>query len=502
MRRSPHSRFDRLSRFQAGALALALIAGVSLLGWFRVNPFHDAHEVKAAFRSAVGVQSRTPVRIAGIDVGKVTKVEALDGGGALVTMELDDNGLPVHADAEADIRQRIIFEGNFYIDLHPGSPSEKTLSEGATIPLAQTSGPVQAGEILSALQADTRADTQTLVQELGRALADGGADSLNRTARHLEPAYRNLALASDATLGERPDRDLVRALRGTRRTLGALGEDEQELQTLVSGTSTVFGALARQDAALEASLPALRDLLRSGYPALGAVNAGLTPLRELAREAQPGVRALSPALDAALPFLHQARLLVGPHELRRTARALRSRLPALAALNRSAVPLFAQGRAASRCTERVLVPFVDSDFPDPDFPANSGTVNQKLQRSFVGLAGESRAWDANQSFFNISSTSRAPSVRPAPPPDSGHQPPPRRPDVPCETQEAPNLQAPAAGVEPGVGLVEHSSERRLSSLPSLATRRSALRKARAQSLRWFEGLARKRERILRREAKR
>ena len=33
-------------------------------------------------------------------------------------------------------------------------------------------------------------------------------------------------------------------------------------------------------------------------------------------------------------------------------------------------------------------------------------------------------------------------VRPGPPPDGGDTPPPHRPDVPCETQELPNLHAP------------------------------------------------------------
>ena len=109
------------------------------------------------------------------------------------------------------------------------------------------------------------------------------------------------------------------------------------------------------------------------------------------------------------------------------------------------MPLFGEGRAASRCTEKVLVPFVNSDFPDPDFPGNSGTVNQKLMRSFVGLSGESRSVDANQSYFHASLVPPGLQVRPAPP-DTPANPPPHRPDVPCETQEPPNLDAPDANV--------------------------------------------------------
>ena len=39
-------------------------------------------------------------------------------------------------------------------------------------------------------------------------------------------------------------------------------------------------------------------------------------------------------------------------------------------------------------------------------------------------------------------------MRPAPPTTFGDRLPARRPDVPCETQELPNLQAPAANVAP------------------------------------------------------
>ena len=152
---------------------------------------------------------------------------------------------------------------------------------------------------------------------------------------------------------------------------------------------------------------------------------------------------------AARPALAQVRALLRPSELRGTARVLRRRAPDLYALVDRSVGVFEQGRAASACTAEVLVPFINTDFPDPDFPANSGTVNQKLMRTFVGLAGESRLSDANQSYFHTSFVDPGTAVRPAPPPDGGVNPPPRRPDVPCENQEKPNLSAPGREREPG-----------------------------------------------------
>ncbi len=175
--------------------------------------------------------------------------------------------------------------------------------------------------------------------------------------------------------------------------------------------------------------------------------------------------------------------------------------PALDRLLRTSVPLFGEGRAASRCTEKVLVPFINSDFPDPDFPGNSGTVNQKLMRSFVGLSGESRAVDANQSYFHASAVPPGLQVRPAPP-DSPTNPPPHRPDVPCETQDAPNLEAPSASLVQSGGLNPRSasSPKRVRG-PSTATRRRLLKRASGRVDDWYDGILERRAKLLKKERK-
>ena len=44
-----------------------------------------------------------------------------------MTMRIDDKGQPIHKDATATIRPRIFLEGNFFVDLHPGTPSSPKL---------------------------------------------------------------------------------------------------------------------------------------------------------------------------------------------------------------------------------------------------------------------------------------------------------------------------------------------------------------------------------------
>ncbi len=437
-----------MTPFKAGLLAAVVLGLLAFFGFTKTNPFDNPYELKAAFRDVRSLKPRSPVRIAGVDVGRVTKVDSLsEDGAAEVTMELSEDALPVHSDATLRVRPRILLEGNFFVDLRPGSPSAAELDDGGTVPLSQTSASVTLPEILEVLDTDTRADLRTLLYELGTvALVEGGgARAFNRTLPLLAPAYRLTAITNDALLGLDPRRDIRRLLRGQARTFGALADNPEALKELVTDLNVTAGALARQDSALSASVPALRDTLRAGQPALAAVNNTLPTLRAFSLEAVPGVRSSVATLDAAIPWIRQATGLVSQDELRGLAADLRQAVPSLVQLNTELVPLLNRLRALSSCTNQVLVPFAESEIPSLE-PGNAGQqVRRQINRSFVGLAGESRVNDANTPVFHIQAV--PPSnlalgrIQPAAPPDA-NTPPPHRPDVACETQEPPNLTAP------------------------------------------------------------
>jgi virulence factor Mce-like protein len=487
-----------VSRFQTGLLALFLIAAFSLGAWFKWNPFADPYVLRADFDDTSNLGMRSPVRIAGIEVGKVTGVEALPGGGGRVTMELSDAALPIKEDAELKVRPRIFLGGNFFVEVEPGTPASPALDDGEVVPRDQTSAAVQLTDVIGSLQTDTRADLQTLVEEYAAALDQGGGEGLKEALPKLAPALRDLAITSDASLGQKPAVDVQNGLRGTGRVTGALVEDEQALKGLVTDLAVTTGALVREDGALEATVPALRDMLRAAGPALGSVNAAFPTVRAVAAEARPGIRVLGPVTDAARPALAQVRALLRPSELQGTARVLRRRAPDLYALVDRSVGVFEQGRAAAACTAEVLVPFINTDFPDPDFPANSGTVNQKLMRTFVGLAGESRLSDANQSFFHTSFVDPGTAVRPAPPLDGGVNPPPRRPDQPCENQEKPNLSAPGANASPEGTLTPLPANFRAGSTARRSDQRAALLKGKKLMRDWQAKLGKGRAKVLKR----
>ena len=467
MARTPYSIFAArgggrrgVRPFAAGAIALVLILTTVYFVYTKANPFSSPYEFEAIFDDVNDMKRRSPVRIAGVTVGRVKSVEPLpDGSGrARVRMEVSEAGLPIKQDANLKVRSRLFLEGNYYVDLHPGTPRAPELESGGVIPPNQTASPVQFGEVLTALQRDTREDLRTFLKEFSRALDQGGAEGFNMAIRYWEPAYRDTALVNDATLGTE-FRDLSRLLRGQGRAFGAIARDEEARKDLITNLNRTALAFAREDDALKATIPALRDVLTVGRPALRSLNSGLPSLSAFARDALPGARSSSPTLDAQIPFVRQARRLVSEAELKGLVRELRRTIPDLARLNRNQVRTLNQTRALSSCQNNVLLPFVRTPIPDPDFPRASGEpVFEVSQRPFVGLAGESRNADANSPFFRVQAGGgpftivstgetgeqlfaqadfRLEGVRPARP----SRRPVFRPNIPCETQEPPNLNA-------------------------------------------------------------
>jgi virulence factor Mce-like protein len=456
-----------ITPLKAGLIFLVLAILATYFAFSKANPFAQPYELYAVFENANELKERSPVRIAGVEVGKVKSIEPIaDSGMAKVRMEIEEDGLPIKKDAQVKVRQRIFLEGNYFVDLQPGTADSPTRKSGSTIPPAQTASPVQFGDVLSALQHDTRSDLQTFLKEYAKGVEGKGSRGFNMAVKYWEEAYRNTAIATRATLGQRPG-DLGRVLKGQGKVFGALSRDEESLKLLVTSLNRLAAAFAREDDNLQATIPALRDVLRVGRPALASLNQAFPSLRAFAREALPAARSSSTTLDVQIPFITQARRLVSRAELRGLVADLRPTVPDLARLNRSQTESLEQTRQVASCQSNVLLPFSTTPIPDPDFPGASGeSFSETGPHALVGLSGESRMHDANSPIFRVlagggGSTMSVQSeagdqlfaqtdlpiegVRPIKPART----PVYRPNVPCETQEPPDMNAPAGpGGEP------------------------------------------------------
>jgi phospholipid/cholesterol/gamma-HCH transport system substrate-binding protein len=446
-------RATGIAPFKAGILAIVVVAVASYFAFARELPFRSHYEIEAVFHSANNAKEGQPVRIAGVDVGKVVGVEHLKPGtpAAVVRMRIEDRGRPVHKDTTVKIRARMFLEGNYFLQLEPGTPKAGELENGGVIPIEQTRGPVQLSQVLTALQADTRKNLQTLFAEYSSALEGEGARGYRRSIEYWEDAYKNSALVQDATRGLE-ERDLSRYIDSAGRVARGLDRSPEALKSLITDFNTAAGAFAREAGSLEAAIGELPRTLRVGRPSLAALNRALPPLRRFAVDLRPSIRESDKTIDVSLPFLRQARRLVSRRELRGLVRDLRPTVPQLARLTKRTPALYEQVRLSSGCENEVLHRWSNDRVPDERFPV-TGRVSQEAAKSLVGLAGESRSFDANGQYFHVlvSAGDRTyslgdgrfaqaalPILGTNPPKPIGR--PPLRRDVPCETQETPDLR--------------------------------------------------------------
>jgi virulence factor Mce-like protein len=462
----------RLPNWGTGLIAIGLVVLGFYLAFAKSLPFSgDGYQLKAVFSDAQNIRANSPVRIAGVDVGKVTGVEHLtDGNGngldaAVITMSLEEDALPIREDATMQLRPRLFLEGNLFVDMQPGSPAGDELDPGSVIPMEQTASSVQFDQVLTSLQAPVRDSLQVFLKEFGDGLDRyGGAEGFRELFRTSPAAFGATAQVNEALLGTQPG-DLTGVIRNLGATVEALDRNEVQLQDLVTNFRIVTGSFAAESAALEQGIAELPGVLEAGRPALAKLNAAFPALRAFAREALPGVQAADKALDEANPFLAQLRGLVSKPELRGLVKDLRPTIPELANLAKTTVPFFEQARALSSCFNNVVIPWSNTDVPAANFPAEE--VYKETGYGIAGVAGESRTGDANGQALRVLGGGGTNTLS-LPPIDlgdgSGEQPlagaipfeligaqpakqtaakTPFRPDMPCENQEPPDLNTGA-----------------------------------------------------------
>jgi len=122
-----------MSPVMAGGIAAVLIGIFVFFAFFSFNPFHHPYTMTATFKSANNLKQKSPVRIAGVEVGIVKKVEPIpDGNGAAkVTMQIEKVGLPIHKDAQLKIRPRIFLEATSSSTSSPARRSPGTSTRTA-----------------------------------------------------------------------------------------------------------------------------------------------------------------------------------------------------------------------------------------------------------------------------------------------------------------------------------------------------------------------------------
>jgi virulence factor Mce-like protein len=377
----------------AAALVIAVTVAITYYAFNEGLPFTHGFRVRAVVAAAQNLRSNSPVRIAGVDVGVVDGVSRGPGHTALVTMDLNNDGLPLHTDATLRVRPRLFLEGSSYVDLNPGSPSAPILAAGATIPRSQTRVAVQTYQVLSIFDQPTRTGLKAILHSLAEALAGGGATGLRQTDPQLEPALSDVALVAQAARGTAPD-DLGSFVRTASLVTGTLARNRGRLADSITRLNTVATALASTGDSLGASIAGVDATLRQAPGDLAAIDRALPPLSALAGSLYPVLRVAPPLIGRVDTSVKELGALVSPAERTRLLAALRGVFVALPSLVQRLGGVFPVVKPVADCISTHLAPILLSTVPDGSLSSGQ-PVWQEFAHALVGLAGASQNFDAN-----------------------------------------------------------------------------------------------------------
>lgn len=223
-----------------GAVSLAVIA-LLILAAFRAQDLPvigGGDTYYAAFSEAGGLKPNDEVRIAGVRVGKVEKVE-LEGDHVKVTFRVDTSS-EFGDQTHAAIKVKTLL-GAMFLSLEPAGSGQ--LDDGSEIPVERTSSPFDVVEAFSGLAETTeRIDTDQLATSLTTL-----ADLTRNTPEEFRKALDGVSRLS-ANIAAR-DEQINSLLTNLKRVSGVLAERDQDIVGLMKDSDVLFRALvARRDA--------------------------------------------------------------------------------------------------------------------------------------------------------------------------------------------------------------------------------------------------------------
>jgi len=352
-------RHARLSDRSLGTVTIILVVAFVLACFTGIlyrltHPTGERREITAEFANVQQLREGDEVRLAGIRVGAVKRIEpAQDERATRVTLEVDEDAGPLYRDAVASVNWRLLLGSNFYVDLDRGSRQAGDLGD-ATIQARRTSGQVELEDVLSVTRGDARSGLRRLPKELADAFGDQQA--LPRALTALADGSGGIAQGANGLRGQDEDVDLRSMIRNVERVSRAMTSPTRDLQRLVSGAAATVQTTGARAADIRTTLAAAPGVLDRADVTLDRLRHTLTTidpvldrLQAPAPEVAPTLRALQPTLVGADRLLGRARPLL---------RSLRPAVASLAAAARDGGPLVESILPALDRLDDVILPYL------------------------------------------------------------------------------------------------------------------------------------------------
>jgi virulence factor Mce-like protein len=355
--------------FALSCFGLLLFLWLSFGGGIPFAP--EGYRVQISFPYAQELAAQADVRIAGVSVGKVESV-ALDpqGNRTLATIELDNQYVPLHADATAILREKTII-GETYVQITPGSPTAPAVRDGGMLSRANVVPAVQLDQIFDAFDPTTRRALQVWQEDLAQAVS-GNGQNLNSVLGNL-PTF-----ATDgATLLQVLDIEhdaVTRLVRNTGTVFGALTRNEGALSSLITSAEATFHTTAANDQALIRTFDVFPTFLDQ-------TKLTLAQLQTFALNTDPLLKQLMPVAADLGPTLRSVRIL-SPD-----LRSLFVHLNPLITASKTGLPALAQVLDGAKPLLGSLGPFLEQLNPILSWLS----LHQQLISDFISIGGSALA---------------------------------------------------------------------------------------------------------------
>ncbi len=278
--------------FAISCFALALFLWLTFGGPIPLKP--EGYRLTVPFNEATQLAQESDVRVSGVSVGTVKRVDLNDEGRAEAEIEIDPEFAPIPSDTRAILRQKTLL-GETYVELTPGSDEADPLPENGDLPPAQVSDAVQLDEIFRTFDDSTRAAFQAWMQGQAASLRGRGDDlsvaiaSLDPFAREADRALRLLDSEETAVSG---------FVRNAGQVFEALSERPGQLRGLVENAATVFETTARRDRDLATAFTIFPTFLRETRETLSRLERFATDTDPVVVALQPTARELTPTAQS------------------------------------------------------------------------------------------------------------------------------------------------------------------------------------------------------------
>ncbi|HEX8123622.1 MAG TPA: MlaD family protein [Solirubrobacteraceae bacterium] len=303
-------------------IGLVLAAGVviAVLGTGAGDSGGGNYKVRVIFDNAFSIIEGEDVRVSGVNVGKIEKLEVTrDNKAAAVLSITEPDFQDFRSDAKCTIRPQSLI-GEKYVECTLTEPrpngGEAPAKLGKVpdgedgagqylLPVDRTSKPVDTDLINNVLRLPQRQRLAVILNELGAALA-GRQEDLNETIRRANPA---LAATNDVLkiLAEQND-VLARLATDSDRVLAPLARDRRQVADFIVQANTVSRATAAKRTEFERGfelLPRFLEELRPTMDRLGELSDEMSPVLEDLQAQAPNInrffKALGPFSTASIP---------------------------------------------------------------------------------------------------------------------------------------------------------------------------------------------------------